>query len=231
LDYKRRLNYTDSHQHQANKTQILKTQKIIKMSTRGTYKIDGMLLYNHHDNYPSGTAYHLIETIKTHKNLHLFSVIRSMTRAEKITHTNYGQDYHYDITENEIICYKYDIDDNKNLHSSDTIENWINKNIVKQLDETDDPNDYFVIKINNNYFDTKNNIFTEAKNHFENAIKMSDAKHIGNGSSEFKTAFDLFKLSTLDYSEYKEKYISQYVPLFVESYKHKSDTLFLSYCN
>ena len=62
------------------------------MATRGVYQIgdervlgyNNSLLYNHWDNYPSGTALQLAQVIKAHGKLDYFSVIRGMPKVETI---------------------------------------------------------------------------------------------------------------------------------------------------
>ena len=46
------------------------------MATRATYKIDGKLLYNHWDNYPSGAACHFLNVLSTQGDLSLKSFIK-----------------------------------------------------------------------------------------------------------------------------------------------------------
>jgi hypothetical protein len=203
------------------------------MATRGTYNVENTLLYNHWDNYPSGASCHFIEVIKKCGNLSLFSIIRGMERAEKATSKFDGPaEFHYDIKDQKIICYSIAYDKDELIyHSSGTIEEWINDHFkVSNLEETDDINDYKIIKLADNRYNTVNGIFEEAKKCFDNGIRMTNSGHTGNGSSEFKRGFDLFKISTKDFKEYSDIYKRIYVPFFVNAYNHNDDSHFLSYC-
>jgi hypothetical protein len=202
------------------------------MSTRGTYNVENTLLYNHWDNYPSGASYHFIEVIKKCGNLSLFSIIRGMERVEKATSKFDGPaDFHYEIKDQRIICYSIAYDkDELTYRSSGSVEEWINDNFkYSDLEETDDINDYIVVKLNDNRYNTVNGVFDEAKKCFDNGIRMTNSGHTGNGSSEFKRAFDLFRTSTKDFKGYSDIYNLIYVPFFVKAYNHNDDTLFLSY--
>jgi hypothetical protein len=202
------------------------------MATRGTYKVENTLLYNHWDNYPAGAANHFLEVIKKYGNLDLFSIIRGMERAEKGTNIYDGSaEFHYVIEKEKITCYSIPCDKNELIHhSSGTIEQWINTAIKSCLEEGDDINDYTVVKISNNRYNTVNGTFEEAKKEFEEAVRMTNLGHTGNGSFQFKNAFKLFKLSTKNFKEYSEIYKRIYVPFFVKAYNHDNDSLFLSYC-
>ena len=202
------------------------------MATRGTYKIDGQILYNHHDNYPIGAAAHFIEVIKKYNNLDLFSIIRGMERISKAS-SKYdgGPEFHYEIKDEQIFCYSVHPEKDALIyHSSGQIEEWINKQILKGLDETDDKNDYLIVKKSKNVFYTVNGLIKEAEEHFKSAITMTNNGQTGNGSSNFKTAFDLFKLLNVDFTKYANIYKRVYVPFFVDAYKHNGPDLFLSYC-
>jgi hypothetical protein len=202
------------------------------MATRGTYKVENTLLYNHWDNYPAGAANHFLEVIKKHHNLDLFSIIRGMERAEKGTNIYDGPaGFHYVIEKEKITCYSIPYEKDELIyHSSGTIEQWINTAIKSCLEEGDDINDYTVVKISDNRYNTVNGTFEEAKKEFEEAVRMTNLGHTGNGSSKFKNAFKLFKLSTKNFKEYSEIYKRIYVPFFVKAYNHDNDSLFLSYC-
>jgi hypothetical protein len=51
------------------------------MATRGTYQVDGKLLYNHWDNYPQGAACHFLDILKTQGNLSLKSFMKCDERV------------------------------------------------------------------------------------------------------------------------------------------------------
>ena len=92
------------------------------------------------------------------------------------------------------------------LRSSGTIEEWLNKNVKRALDDDDDKEDYTVVKGHYKYY-TKRSAFTEALKKLESSKDYPE--NSGNQLSIIREAFDLFTLSGLvedfkkiDFSDY-----------------------------
>jgi hypothetical protein len=205
------------------------------MATRGTYKVNGTLLYNHWDNYPSGTAYQLIKTIEKCNNLELFSVIRGMERIEPTNSIFDGRaEYYYEIDNynKKISCYSIPYDkDTIVLISSNSFENWLNDNIKNNLESNDNPEDYTIIKLRDNYYCTLTQVREQIKFKYEQAKTMTDAGYIGNASSTFSDLFKLINKSGLNFDDIKKEYLETYAPMFVKSYGHETPDYFNSYVN
>lgn len=203
------------------------------MATRGTYQIEGMLLYNHWDNYPSGTAYHFIEVIKKFGDLSLFSVIRGMDKIEKTGNIYDGRaEFHYKIIDGKIGCYSIAFDKDKLVpHSSGDIAEWINNAIKPSLDDKDNIEDYMIIKMSSKRYTTLSQLRSYISSKFEHAKKITDCGSIGNGSHLFMELFQMIRKSGLSFDEMKKEYLNKYSPLFAESYKHDSTDHFDSYVN
>lgn len=203
------------------------------MATRGTYQIEGMLLYNHWDNYPSGTAYHFIKVIEKFGDLSLLSVIRGMESIEKAGNIYDGRaEFHYKIANGNIECYSIPFDKDKLVpYSSGNIDEWINKSIKPSIDAKDNVEDYTVIKISANKYTTLSKLRSDISTKFEHAKSITDYGSIGNGSYSFLEVFRLIKKSGLPFEEMKQEYLSKYSPIFAESYKHDTTSHFDSYVN
>lgn len=198
------------------------------MATRGTYKVEGMLLYNHWDNYPEGTAMQLLEVIKKHGDLSLFSVIRGMEGMLRTGSIYDGPaEFHYVISGKYIECYM--IPDGKEKIvpvSRDTIDNWINSQLLGCLEDGDNPDDYRVMEVGNNHYMTISQIKEEATDKFNKAKDYIDRGHIGNGSSLFSEAFLMVNMANIDMPEMKDEYLTKYSPLLTQSYKHNDSEYF-----
>lgn len=181
------------------------------MATRGTYQIGNLNLYNHWDNYPEGAAVHLIGVIRKYGNLEPFSVVRGMENASPATSIYDGPaEFHYKIKGEKIECYSVSDESSQIfLRSSGTIEEWLNTNVKRALDDDDDKEDYTVVKDRYRYY-TKRSAFNQALTKLEESKKYPE--NSGNQSYAIREAFDLFKLSGLvedfkkiDFSEYSQE--------------------------
>lgn len=201
------------------------------MATRGTYQIEGMLLYNHWDNYPSGTAGHFIKVINAFGDLSLLSVIRGMDRIEKSVNIYDGRaEYHYKIVGDKIECYSIPFDNDKLVpHSSGEIADWINNAVKSSLDDKDNVEDYTVIKLSPNRYITLSKLRQKITDKFDHAKHITDNGSIGNGSSLFSETFRMIKKSGLPFNELKNEYLSKYSKILADSYQHASTTYFDSY--
>lgn len=118
------------------------------MATRGTYKIDGKLLYSHWDNYPSGAACHFLNVLSTQGDLSL----KSFIKCDKDVNFSFADsifdgpaEFHYQLekVDGEIIVKVYQIImDEKGrdkLGSSNTYElsDFINTLYKKNFSEPD----------------------------------------------------------------------------------------------
>lgn len=201
------------------------------MATRGTYEIDGNFIYNHWDNYPSGTAVHLAEVIKAYGKLDYFSVIRGMPKTDPTTSPfNCGAEFHYHIKGGRIECYSIPYSEKGEnkliLESSDTIENWINGNI-ELSDEV--PADWKILKIHNGYYITETQAKEKAKLEWKQAVLSSEQGHTGNASSQFESLFRFCRTAKIHFPEMLAEYVSKYSPAFAKAYGHENTAHFDSY--
>lgn len=200
------------------------------MATRGIYKVENVLLYNHWDNYPSGAANHFIEVIRKSGNLSLFSVIRGMDRTEPADSIFYGgAEYYYEIEKDRISCYK--LGKEKVLISCNSIVNWINDNVREILEESDNVEDYTIVQLSENKYSTVSQVREDATKLYNKGKDCTDKGMMGNGSSCFSDAFRLFNKAGINFDELKNEFIEIYSPLFVKSYKHNDSTYFDSLVN
>ncbi len=202
------------------------------MATRGTYRVDGKLLYNHWDNYPEGAALQLLECIKKHGDLKLFSVIRGM---DKIKETNSIYDgpaeYHYIIEKGTIKCYSIPPDkDLTEYHSQGTIKECINEHIKTALEKTDNPEDYQLVETPYG-LQTISDCKKDVNEKFLRAVELYEQGHIGNSSSSFNEAFRIANVAGIEIDELKKEYLEKYSPGFAASYKHEDSKYFDSIIN
>lgn len=202
------------------------------MSTRGSYKIEGITMYNHWDNYPSGAALMFFNTLKEYHNLNLFSFIRS-NKSVELSHSlnKSGEEFSYEIKDNKIFCYSIDMKTDKLIpHSSDYIDNWVNSMIKDILEKTDKLTDYQIIKCDYGYY-TESQIIEEAKKKYSGAVNYTESGSIGNGSSLFADCFKWcnFLPENFELNSLRKKYLSFWVPFFVTAYKHDNANIFNSY--
>lgn len=204
------------------------------MATRGIYKVENQLLYNHWDNYPVGAAYHLSKVASTQHKFDLFSVIRGMSETSPANSIyNSGAEYYYEIfIKNDkyfINCYTIEIDrDAKKLHSSGELINWINSLIIDDLknDTENDPNDYILVELHNNYFDTVNNCKKEILLKYDHAVECFKKGWIGNSSSAFSETFKIANRTKINIDQLKSEYLSIYSGAFAQAYKHSDRVYF-----
>jgi hypothetical protein len=225
------------------------------MSTRGTYKIDGVLCYNHHDNYPTGVAHHLLTVINKCNRVDLFSCIRGMERLE-LTNSIFGgpAEYHYVIKEGTIKCYSIPLEKYKDElipHSGGTIEDWVTEYLFKSkkqheayckrnagqwgadkpfFDEGEDDRDITIINYRGSYY-TKRALENEAIANFKRAKEMFVKGMIGNSSGEFQDIFRMINSAGLELNNMKEDYLSNYADVFAERYGHKTPDHFRGIVN
>jgi hypothetical protein len=213
------------------------------MSTRGTYKIDGTLCYNHHDNYPSGAAFHMLKVINKCNSVDLFSCIRGMERLELTSSIYDGRaEYHYVIKGGKIECYKVmDEKDDITYLSGGPVETWVTNELklaAKQYaargetiyEEGEDERDITVINYRGRYY-TKRALENQAKQKFNWAKQAFERGHVGNSSNEFSEAFRLINTCGIDLNELKEEYLLNHADQFAESYGHKTPDYFRNYVN
>jgi hypothetical protein len=207
------------------------------MSTRGSYLIDGMKLYVHHDNYPSGTACKFYETIKRYHRIDLFSFVRTVDEAERAVDLNKsGQEYCYKVDREHELIMAYAIDfktDEMKCISSDRFDRWINREIKPALEETDKKEDYTIIRRSCGWYYTESQIIEEVKHQFNEGVRFADCGAVGNSSSCFHQCFELANLlpNNIELNELREQYKAKYALFFAEKYGHSDPAYFLSYAD
>lgn len=204
------------------------------MSTRGSYLIDGMKLYVHHDNYPSGTACKFYETIKRFHRIDLFSFIRTVDEAEQAADLNKsGQKYCYKIDREKELITAYAIDfktDELRCISFDRFDVWINREIKPELEETDKPEDYRIIRRSKGWYYTESQLIEEAKTQYNEGVRFCEGGHVGNGSSCFNDCFRIANLLPENESLnlLREEYKSKWAIFLADKYKHSTPDYFIS---
>lgn len=222
------------------------------MATRGSYKIDGQLTYNHHDNYPTGAAHHIHEVIKKQGAVDFFSMIRGMERLQPNNGKpgKSGEEYYYEINSKsgEIKCYSVNLDSEElRLESFGLIEDWVNTKIEesKRLHAKHYPNESFLSEgetwedcqvvrrsTGSNGYPSRFSTVAQARQEAESKWKMGvDALSkgwIGNSSSYFQESLKLFGMVG-NYEDKKTEWLTIYSPLFAEKYNHETTKYFDSY--
>lgn len=200
------------------------------MATRGTYLINGSLNYNHWDNYPSGTAYHLFNSIKKTGGIKTYDFIRGIDKLEPTKSIYDGRaEYHYKIEGDFINCYSIPMDKDTLVPvSSGNIIDWINDNL--ELEPTDKKDNYTLCKYSGTYMTV-----AKAKKEIRKDFKFAEAwllkGIIGNASSKFHDIFKSANKAGIKIDFLKNKYLKKYVPIFVKSYNHSSPDHFAGYVN
>lgn len=197
------------------------------MATRGTYKVDNFLLYNHWDNYPSGAAAHLIGVIRDHGDLKPFSIIRSMPVSETKSVFDGPAEFHYVIDKDKILHYSISGETLKCLECS-LIEDWLNSHILDILDDDDNPDDFKVIKVSEGRFITRSQAILRGNKTYDEAKQFFEKGAWGNSSSLFADAFKWFRLAEFDAPQIDE-YLKEFSPKLAAQYRHADTSLFDSY--
>jgi len=206
------------------------------MATRGTYKLDGLshIMYNHWDNYPSGTANHLLEVAKKHHSFTWEHIVRGVSGMYATDSIYDGPaEYHYEISMNYIKCYSISNDEKLILHSEGKIHEWINKQIAEVLEETDNADDYTLIQRNNSFYYTISQIQEEVETHITNALNAQNKGWTGNASSNWHDALKLINLiPPYERGEMiKSEWTDRVAQFYADKYKHDTPEYFLSYVN
>jgi hypothetical protein len=202
------------------------------MSTRGTYYIEKNLCYNHHDNYPVGAAFHIVDVIKATGGTSFFDFIRGMKTLSPATSIYDGPaEFHYKIENGHIECFSIPWDEDKLvLVSKGPIEDWVNNEIKNNWDRLAEPsdniNDYLLVKIDNTFI-TKTQAYEKGVKNFREQVKWLESGSIGN--ADFQRAFKYLKVSGRLYEEFKNTYLEIYSPYLAKRYKHENTELFDSY--
>lgn len=210
------------------------------MSTRGIYKIEGVQIYIHHDNYPSGAAVRFAETLRRNGgNISAFEFVRANERAELFKGKIPSDvEFIYEVKDGKIYCYRwegqYDLGYEAIPHSSGEIHEWINENIKPCLEESDDVNDYTFMKIVNEYGEKLPRFFSisylksEVVRKFNQGLSQFSAGMAGNSSSSFSDAGRYARLieGDSDIDRYREQYLKVWSPLFAQRYGHKDTETF-----
>jgi hypothetical protein len=213
------------------------------MATRGIYQFGNVTLYNHWDNYPMGAAFHLLNALKEQHELSLFSLIRGLKESDlhslnySLTLDLWGAEYFYEITEDHFInVYEISIEtDQKKLVSTKPVIDFINEQVrsyfaTNQNDETENINDYLLVKLNNHYYSV-NQAIDMFTSEFNEAVDQFNRKMWGNSTSSFKRSFEIANISGIDVNKEKSEYLYLYSPVFTSVYKHQNSNLFDSYIN
>src|SRR5690554_719773 len=195
------------------------------MATRGTYKIDGKLLYNHWDNYPEGAAMHLHRIITKQSAIDFLSCVRGLESFE-LTNSIYDgrAEFHYviDSASGSIEVYTIPFDvDTIILKGKYKIEDFINTYIEKSakehekrgykfFDEGETLENTKIIKIAKNYYKTVKQIEIEVFQKFEKAKNLFDRGHKGNASFTFSEVFKLINKAGLKFDHLKDEYLKNY---------------------
>jgi hypothetical protein len=206
------------------------------MATRGTYKIDGLskIMYNHWDNYPSGTAFHLLEVAKKFHSFDWISVIRGMENMNETSSKFDGPaEYYYEISKSYVKCYQISYDDNLILHSEGKIHEWINKNIQSNnaFKEIGNPSDYTLIEKHKDNFWTITQIQEEIEERVKYALNAQNNGWTGNASSAWHEALKMItQIPSYPRGEMiREEWINRLAQFYADKYKHETPKYFLSY--
>lgn len=206
------------------------------MATRGTYKIDGLykIMYNHWDNYPSGTAFHLLEVAKKFHSFDWISVIRGMQNMEEASTKFDGPaEYYYEISKNYIKCYGISSDEKLILHSEGKIHEWINRNIESSnaFKEIEKPNDYTLIEKHKDRFCTITQIQESIEERIIYALKAQNNGWTGNATSAWREALKMIaQIPSYPRGEtIREEWKNRLAQFYADQYNHKTPDHFLNY--
>lgn len=214
------------------------------MATRGIYVIDGVRCYNHWDNYPSGAARHLLDTIIMQGKINLFSIIRSMPSLEQVHNNDYeGEEFMYIIETGfstievyvidgegtPVFRYKQQIEDFINTHMAEG-EAYAQKNGRTTLNKGETLELLWVIKGKKDSYDTVQQLKDQFKAEFRTGEIKLRKGHIGNALASFKIAFECIRKAGLKLDDDTRKYYTDVIcPFFVKAFKHSDNEYFMKH--
>jgi len=213
------------------------------MATRGTYKVDGKLLYNHWDNYPSGAARHFLNILKTQGSLSLKSFLKCDEGCNfDFTNSIFDgpAEWHY-VIEDEgkgsygVEVYKIIMDesgkDKKVFKNYYELQDFININFPQNFTEPmgEDRNEIeenVVVKVVSKY---SNNVRYSTRKDLEKElqIKLNTAQmqllngHTGNASYTYSEASQL--MVALEKDILIKSYNKNIAPMLFKAYGHEGD--------
>ena len=202
------------------------------MSTRGGYQINGVNMYNHWDNYPSGAAILFFNTLKKYHKIDLFSFVRANETVELSSDlVKSGQEYVYKFNSGKFqyysVCWE---NDSLTPIGEPDIVMFCNDNILPKLEEGEKYEDFHLIRCKYGIY-TDSQIIENAKKEFSEGERFTKGGHIGNGPSCFSDCFRWcnYLPENQELNELREKYNNEYVPIFVKAYNHDDDKVFRGY--
>lgn len=216
------------------------------MATRGTYKIDGKLLYNHWDNYPEGAAMHLHGIITKQNAVDFLSCVRGLESFDLSNSIYDGRaEYHYIIDSASGLIEVYTIPfevDTIILKGKYKIEDFINTYIEKSAKEHEKRGYQFfnegetlentkIVKVSTNEYYTVAQIEKKVFQTFEKAKAEFAKNWIGNSSSSFGEAFKLMNKAGLKFQNLIDEYLKDYCDKFAKSYNHETNEYFANKIN
>lgn len=213
------------------------------MATRGTYKIENTILYNHWDNYPAGAANHFLNVLKDRGSLTLLDMLKCNEQVNFQFATSIFDgpaEYHYKIKQRdkgEIFITWYSITTNDQLILIDELElnEFINTNFPKcytdpTYKEQQEIKNNEVFKLVSEYskrvsYKTREQLEKTVNNKLSQGFNYLLNGHTGNGSScldEVATAIKALKDSTRI-----ENYNKHIAPMLQKAYRHDKPDVFI----
>ena len=212
------------------------------MATRGIYNINGVRCYNHWDNYPTGAARHLLDTILSQRKIDLFAMARAMPGLVQVFDDAHAEEeYEYWINSEAGTIQVYEVNDLKPVFQyQQTIEDFINdrmaegeafaqKHNMTTLNEGESLELIRVIKDKYGLYSTVKQLQEEYEAEFRTGELHLKNGGIGNASSSFKEAFDCLRQAGMKLDEKTRQYYTEVIcPYFVKKYGHYDDKYFMS---
>jgi hypothetical protein len=208
------------------------------MSTRGTYRVEEKLLYNHFDNYPAGAAMHFLKVVEQGKALNYVNLIRNTESCDFQPAQSIFDgpaEFHYKI---KVKDGKTMIETNKIKYESDDfiyvddveLDVFINRELKKHCDNEKEYKENEVLKISHKYANCTSygtrKYFTEKRNKmFDSAMAMLMIHGgVGNASGEMHEVGEL--TTVLNDARFAENYNKFIAPIFQKAYDHKTADYF-----
>lgn len=209
------------------------------MSTRGTYKIEGKILYHHYDNYPSGAANHLLNVLNDRGAISLLDLLK----CENNVNFSFANsifdgpaEYHYIIKKDNngsifVECKKIDLEDNLiNLYTLELNE-FINTYYPKcyiepTYYEQQEIKDNEVLKITSKYskhvsYTTVKTLRKKVEKQSIEALRMLLCGATGNASSSFSELGTYLK--ALQDEKKIENYNKHIAPMLYKAYGYEGE--------